>query len=83
MMSDRDDRNVVEMRCYPVNAPEPERLTSHSWWWLAAGIFLASFIPLDPHLTQATQVIAGGVMVLPAAMGFVRRWNARAGSTPV
>ena len=23
MMSERDDRNVVEMRCHPVNEPEP------------------------------------------------------------
>lgn len=82
MVSERDDRNVVDMRCYPVNEPEPARLSTHAWWWwLASGILLANFLPLNPHLTQATQGIAGAVVILPAAMTAVRWWNAKAGST--
>ena len=81
-MSERDDRNVVEMRCHPVNEPAPGRLSTHAWWWwVASGIVLAEFIPQDPQLTQATHVIAGAVVILPAAMTLLRWWNAKAGST--
>jgi len=59
MRSERDDHNVVEMRCHPVNEPEPGRLTTHSWWWwLASGIFLAEFLSLDPQVTQSVQIIS-------------------------
>lgn len=82
-MSERDDRNVVEMRCYPANEPEPPRLMGHPWWWwFASGLFLAEFLPLDPQMSQATQVIAGAIVALPVAMTIVRRWNAKAGETP-
>ncbi len=81
-MSERDERNVVDMRCYPVNEPEPARLSTNAWWWwLASGILLANLISVGPQLTQATQGIAGAVVILPAAMTLVRWWNARAGNT--
>jgi hypothetical protein len=78
-----NDRDVVDLRCYPVNEPEPGQLTTHSWWWwLACGIFLANLLPLDSQLTQAAQVIAGATVILPAAMTLVRWWNAKTAGTP-
>jgi hypothetical protein len=83
LMNERDDSNVIDMRCHPVNEPEPQRLTTHPWWWwLASGIFLANFLPLEPQVTHAAQVIAGAAVILPAALSLVRRWNAKAGGTP-
>jgi hypothetical protein len=76
-MSEQDERNVVEMRCYPVNEPASERLTAHAWWWLASGIFLAIFLPVDAQVTQSVQVITGAVVILPAAMTLLRWWNAK------